>query len=112
MTHVIGPNGSGKSTLLEAISVGDGYKGDIARRAGFVGSHYARFIIASRLLVSKRKTCFLQLGVPILALSQAKLLTGLDAEINTALDEISQMLDITDKLHRSIQTLSGGEWQR
>ena len=28
------------------------------------------------------------------------------------MEEISQMLDIADKLHRSIQTLSGGEWQR
>ena len=47
-----------------------------------------------------------------LALSLPSSSHGLDAEINAALDEISQMLDITDKLHRSIQTLSGGEWQR
>lgn len=33
-------------------------------------------------------------------------------KLQIALDDICQRLDITDKLSRNIQQLSGGEWQR
>lgn len=62
--------------------------------------------------MSKCKASLQLRSVQYLALSLPSSSHGLDTEINAALEEISQMLDITDKLHRSIQTLSGGEWQR
>ncbi len=35
-----------------------------------------------------------------------------DKQVNAAVDEIANRLNISDKLTRNIQSLSGGEWQR
>lgn len=34
------------------------------------------------------------------------------SEVASEIDQISRLLNIDDKLHRSIHQLSGGEWQR
>ncbi|MGF1745931.1 vitamin B12 ABC transporter ATP-binding protein BtuD [Vibrio minamisatsumaniensis] len=114
VTHVIGPNGSGKSTLLETISgIGNDYQGDINIDGQDLAELSLQDLSLHRAYLCQSARPAFNLEVfQYLALSLPSSSLGLDAEINAALQELGQMLDISDKLHRSIQTLSGGEWQR
>jgi len=119
ITHVIGPNGSGKSTLLEAISgIGDGYTGDVVLGDKPLSSFTLQDLSLQRAYLSQSARPafnlevfqFLALSLPSSAETQGSEKDG--GLVTQVLNEISDMLEISDKLHRSIQTLSGGEWQR
>lgn len=116
IVHVIGPNGSGKSTLLAAMS---GVMNDasiqgeviIAKQAlskmslADLALHRAYLSQSARPAFNLEVFQYLSLSVP----SGNK---GNWQQVNDVLQDLCQLLQIEDKLHRSIQQLSGGEWQR
>ncbi|UTT84679.1 vitamin B12 ABC transporter ATP-binding protein BtuD [Vibrio pelagius] len=114
VTHVIGPNGSGKSTLLEAISgIGEGYAGEVMWADRTLSSFSLQDLSLQRAYLSQSARPAFNLEVfQFLALSLPSSVNLNSAIVSEVLVEVSQMLEISDKLHRSIQTLSGGEWQR
>lgn len=114
VTHVIGPNGSGKSTLLEAISgIGEGYTGEVMWADKPLSSFSLQDLSLQRAYLSQSARPAFNLEVfQFLALSLPSSAEPHSAIVSEVLTEVSEMLEISDKLHRSIQTLSGGEWQR
>ena len=114
VTHVIGPNGSGKSTLLEAISgIGEGYTGEVIWADKPLSSFSLQDLSLQRAYLSQSARPAFNLEVfQFLALSLPSSVNLNSAIVSEVLVEVSEMLEISDKLHRSIQTLSGGEWQR
>ena len=114
VTHVIGPNGSGKSTLLEAISgIGEGYDGEVMWADRTLSSFSLQDLSLQRAYLSQNARPAFNLEVfQFLALSLPSSVNLNSAIVSEVLVEVSEMLEISDKLHRSIQTLSGGEWQR
>lgn len=114
VTHVIGPNGSGKSTLLEAISgIGEGYAGEVMWADRTLSSFSLQDLSLQRAYLSQSARPAFNLEVfQFLALSLPSSVNLNSAIVSEVLTEVSEMLEISDKLHRSIQTLSGGEWQR
>ncbi|MEZ9059741.1 vitamin B12 ABC transporter ATP-binding protein BtuD [Vibrio pelagius] len=114
VTHVIGPNGSGKSTLLEAISgIGEGYAGEVMWVDRTLSSFSLQDLSLQRAYLSQSARPAFNLEVfQFLALSLPSSVNLNSAIVSEVLVEVSEMLEISDKLHRSIQTLSGGEWQR
>lgn len=119
VTHVIGPNGSGKSTLLTALSgVSDGYKGEVWLGERLLADVPLNDLALYRSYLSQSARPAFNLEVfQFLALSLPSTSSDTNNEIQVkavsqAIDEICHMLEISDKLHRSIQALSGGEWQR
>ena len=100
--------------MLEAISgIGDSYKGDIKLDEKDLSDLSLQDLSLHRAYLCQSARPAFNLEVfQYLALSLPSSSQGLNTEINAALEEITQMLDIADKLHRSIQALSGGEWQR
>jgi len=114
VTHVIGPNGSGKSTLLEAISgIGEGYTGEVIWADKPLSSFSLQDLSLQRAYLSQSARPAFNLEVfQFLALSLPNSAGPHSAIVSEVLTEVSEMLEISDKLHRSIQTLSGGEWQR
>lgn len=114
VTHVIGPNGSGKSTLLEAISgIGEGYTGEVVWHDKPLSEFSLQDLSLQRAYLSQSARPAFNLEVfQFLALSLPSSTEPHSAIVSKVLTEVSQLLEISDKLHRSIQTLSGGEWQR
>jgi len=114
VTHVIGPNGSGKSTLLSSLSgVGFDYRGCIQfNETDLKDISLSDLALYRAYLSQNAKPAFSLEVFQFLALSVPSSAKGKEEEIQQALDEITRMLEISDKLHRSIQALSGGEWQR
>lgn len=114
VTHVIGPNGSGKSTLLEAISgIGEGYTGEVIWVDKPLSSFSLQDLSLQRAYLSQSARPAFNLEVfQFLALSLPSSAEPHSVIVSEVLTEVSEMLEISDKLHRSIQTLSGGEWQR
>ena len=114
VAHVIGPNGSGKSTLLEAISgIGEGYAGEVMWADRTLSSFSLQDLSLQRAYLSQSARPAFNLEVfQFLALSLPSSVNLNSAIVSEVLTEVSEMLEISDKLHRSIQTLSGGEWQR
>lgn len=114
VTHVIGPNGSGKSTLLEAISgIVEGYAGEVMWVDRTLSSFSLQDLSLQRAYLSQSARPAFNLEVfQFLALSLPSSVNLNSAIVSEVLVEVSEMLEISDKLHRSIQTLSGGEWQR
>ncbi|MGF1755966.1 vitamin B12 ABC transporter ATP-binding protein BtuD, partial [Vibrio makurazakiensis] len=114
ITHVIGPNGSGKSTLLSSLSgVGAEYKGQIMLGEADLSQMSLPDLALYRAYLSQSARPAFNLEVfQYLSLSIPSSAKNNEPLIQQALNEIADMLDISDKLHRSIQALSGGEWQR
>ena len=110
VTHVIGPNGSGKSTLLEAISgIGEGYAGEVMWADRTLSSFSLQDLSLQRAYLSQNARPAFNLEVfQFLALSLPSSVNLNSAIVSEVLTEVSEMLEISDKLHRSIQTLSGG----
>ncbi|OEF23133.1 vitamin B12 ABC transporter ATP-binding protein BtuD [Vibrio rumoiensis] len=109
--HVIGPNGSGKSTLLEAISGLLKCHGEIC----LSGESIAHLTLAE---LAQKRAYLPQTGRPAFSMSVFHYLslsiptTANQFDISPAVKEITELLSIENKLHRSIHHLSGGEWQR
>ncbi|MDV5034072.1 vitamin B12 ABC transporter ATP-binding protein BtuD [Vibrio diabolicus] len=117
IVHVVGPNGSGKSTLLAAIS------GTLSRREGMSGEVYVgdKNLLTLPLseqahvrgyLCQQSRPAFNVDVFQYLALSLPSGAEIADIKVRDAVNMVVELVQLQDKLHRSIQTLSGGEWQR
>ncbi len=111
--HIVGPNGSGKSTLLSALSgvidsAGDIYLDEINSRE----CSLSELALRRAYLSQNEKPAFNLDVFQYLALSVPKCTSLEDPRVSKAVKELSELLKIEDKLHRSIHQLSGGEWQR
>ncbi|NVC52134.1 vitamin B12 ABC transporter ATP-binding protein BtuD [Vibrio diabolicus] len=115
--HVVGPNGSGKSTLLAAIS------GTLSHREGMSGEVYVgdKNLLTLPLseqahvrgyLCQQSRPAFNVDVFQYLALSLPSGAEIADIKVRDAVNMVVELVQLQDKLHRSIQTLSGGEWQR
>ncbi|MGF1720993.1 vitamin B12 ABC transporter ATP-binding protein BtuD [Vibrio kyushuensis] len=111
--HIIGPNGSGKSTLLSAIAGVLPFTGEVSLNEVDVGSASLDTLAQYRAYLSQSSRPAFNLEVfQYLALSVPKLCSFEDDNVQKAITELTKLVDIEDKLHRSIHHLSGGEWQR
>ncbi len=117
IVHVVGPNGSGKSTLLAAIS------GTLSHRDGMSGEVYVgkKNLLTLPLseqahvrgyLCQQSRPAFNVDVFQYLALSLPSGAEIADIKVRDAVNMVVELVQLQDKLHRSIQTLSGGEWQR
>lgn len=117
IVHVVGPNGSGKSTLLAAIS------GTLSQRDGMSGEVYVgdKNLLTLPLseqahvrgyLCQQSRPAFNVDVFQYLALSLPSGTEIADIKVRDAVNMVVELVQLQDKLHRSIQTLSGGEWQR
>lgn len=117
IVHVIGPNGSGKSTLLEAMSGVVGTSSTVKGQV-FIDEHEVSKmslidLALHRAYLSQSARPSFNLEVfHYLSLSVPSCVKGDWQRVNLVLDELCELLQIREKLHRSIQQLSGGEWQR
>lgn len=113
ITHVIGPNGSGKSTVLSILSGLFDYNGSIILLSYDLVDYDLPSLAHVRSYLSQQdKPNF---SIPVfqyLSLAVSALQHIDNEQLQIALDEICNRLDIQDKLSRNIQQLSGGEWQR
>lgn len=117
IVHVVGPNGSGKSTLLAAISGTlshrDGMSGEVC-----VGDKNLLTLPLSEqahvrgYLCQQSRPAFNVDVFQYLALSLPSGAEIADIKVRDAVNMVVELVQLQDKLHRSIQTLSGGEWQR
>ncbi|ANS85379.1 vitamin B12 ABC transporter ATP-binding protein BtuD [Vibrio scophthalmi] len=113
IVHVIGPNGSGKSTLLAAVaglleSTGETTIADLPVNQASISqlADYRAFLAQSdRPAFNLEVSHYLSLSIP----AHAKFKLN---EVEEAVLELAEILQLEDKLHRSIHQLSGGEWQR
>lgn len=117
IVHVVGPNGSGKSTLLAAIS------GTLSHREGMsgevcVGDKNLLTLPLSEqahvrgYLCQQSRPAFNVDVFQYLALSLPSGAEIAYIKVRDAVNMVVELVQLQDKLHRSIQTLSGGEWQR
>ncbi|HHF3092363.1 vitamin B12 ABC transporter ATP-binding protein BtuD [Vibrio diabolicus] len=117
IVHVVGPNGSGKSTLLAAIS------GTLSHREGMSGEVYVgnKNLLTLPLseqahvrgyLCQQSRPAFNVDVFQYLALSLPSGAEIADIKVRDAVNMVVELVQLQDKLYRSIQTLSGGEWQR
>lgn len=117
IVHIVGPNGSGKSTLLAAIS------GTLSHRDGMSGEVYVgnKNLLTLPLseqahvrgyLCQQSRPAFNVDVFQYLALSLPSGAEIADIKVRDAVNMVVGLVQLQDKLHRSIQTLSGGEWQR
>lgn len=117
IVHIVGPNGSGKSTLLAAIS------GTLSHRDGMSGEVYVgnKNLLTLPLseqahvrgyLCQQSRPAFNVDVLQYLALSLPSGAEIADIKVRDAVNMVVELVQLQDKLHRSIQTLSGGEWQR
>lgn len=117
IVHIVGPNGSGKSTLLAAIS------GTLSHRDGMSGEVYVgnKNLLTLPLseqahvrgyLCQQSRPAFNVDVFQYLALSLPSGAEIADIKVHDAVNMVVELVQLQDKLHRSIQTLSGGEWQR
>ncbi|WP_117234734.1 vitamin B12 ABC transporter ATP-binding protein BtuD [Vibrio maerlii] len=114
--HVIGPNGCGKSTLLNAISGIDFYQGEVTIEGQDIAELSLETLAQQRayLAQSQRPSFNLQVFQYLaLHLPKAYRHSNLHQDIvESAVEQVTEMMNIKDKLHRSVFELSGGEWQR
>jgi len=113
IVHVIGPNGSGKSTLLSAVAGLLAFEGQAkifeqdVKQASIEALSTSRAFLAQsdRPAFNLDVVHYLSLSLPTTALAS-------HPNVTEVINELSKLLEIDDKLHRSIHHLSGGEWQR
>lgn len=111
--HVIGPNGSGKSTLLSAVAGLLDFEGEAKIFEQDVKFASIEALSNSRAFLAQSDRPAFNLDVVhYLSLSLPATVQFDSAQITGVIEELSQLLEIDDKLHRSIHHLSGGEWQR
>ncbi|KLN65782.1 MULTISPECIES: vitamin B12 ABC transporter ATP-binding protein BtuD [Vibrio] len=111
--HVIGPNGSGKSTLLSAVAGLLDFDGEAKIFEQNVKLASIEALSNSRAFLAQSDRPAFNLDVVhYLSLSLPATVQFDSVQIAGVLEELSHLLEIDDKLHRSIHHLSGGEWQR
>ncbi|OOF13661.1 vitamin B12 ABC transporter ATP-binding protein BtuD [Salinivibrio sp. MA427] len=119
VVHLIGPNGSGKSTLLQLLS------GLEMPEAGHIAINSQRLGGQTRQTLAQWRGYLMQHQRPVFVMAVFEYLNlvldslprqSLQQMAGSARDEavnhIASRLAVSDKLHRRIDSLSGGEWQR
>ena len=113
IVHFIGPNGSGKSTAIGLISGLFSSGGNVTLEGIELADYDLASLARVRSYMSQQdKPNF---AIPVyqyLLMSFTALGEVKDVIKQAAIDEVCGYLGIVDKLSRSIQKLSGGEWQR
>lgn len=117
IVHVVGPNGSGKSTLLAAISgtltSHDSVSGGVSVKSGdLLAMPLSEQAYLRGYLCQQSRPVFNVDVFQYLALSLPSGVKISDSKVRDAVNAVIELVQLQDKLHRSIQTLSGGEWQR
>ncbi len=117
IVHVVGPNGSGKSTLLAAISGTlsrqDSVSGEVCVSNGdLLSMPLSEQAYLRGYLCQQSRPVFNVDVFQYLALSLPSGVKISDGKVRDAVNAVIELVQLQDKLHRSIQTLSGGEWQR
>ncbi|MCG9597338.1 vitamin B12 ABC transporter ATP-binding protein BtuD [Vibrio sp. Isolate25] len=111
--HVVGPNGSGKSTLLTALSGLLEFEGEATIFGLSVHSSSIESLAMYRAFLSQNDRPAFNLEVSqYLSLSLPSSVLKMNQGVEQVVSELVQLLELEDKLHRSIHQLSGGEWQR
>ncbi|MGF1748096.1 vitamin B12 ABC transporter ATP-binding protein BtuD [Vibrio cionasavignyae] len=112
VTHVIGPNGSGKSTFLSALAGVLSAEGEATiDNVSMATLSLADLSLLRAYLNQSSRPAFNMPVYQYLSLSIPSCATS-SAAINTAVEEITQLLNLTSMLTRTVHHLSGGEWQR
>lgn len=113
IVHLLGANGSGKSTLLELLSgltEGQGYVSIDGKHLDDIDS---KQLGRQRAYLSQQQRPAFAIGVyQYLRLSLSALKAIDPTPLEKAVSDVCMMLGIEDKLNRSTDQLSGGEWQR
>lgn len=111
--HLLGPNGSGKSTLLSLLSGLDRGTGTVTIDGRDVHQDDKRQLAKVRaFLMQQQKPAFVMAVFQYLELCISSVVAVDTKCKEKAVAEVCDMLAISDKLHRSTDKLSGGEWQR
>lgn len=111
--HVIGPNGSGKSTLLAAVAGMLSFDG-VVKIFDLDVAHSSISALADcrAFLAQSDRPAFNLDVVHYLSLSLPAFIDVNITQLEKVIQELAKLLEVDDKLHRSIHHLSGGEWQR
>ena len=113
IVHLIGPNGSGKSTAISMLSGLFPGEGDVRFLGKPVNDYDLPELARLRCYLAQQDRPAFSVGVYHYLSLALTALGELDADkVQAALDQVCNALGIGDKLTRSIQQLSGGEWQR
>ncbi|MGR5238879.1 vitamin B12 ABC transporter ATP-binding protein BtuD [Vibrio alfacsensis] len=117
VVHVVGPNGSGKSTLLAAIAGTlthrDGVSGEVSiNDNNLLAMPLSEQATVRGYLCQQSRPAFNVDVFQYLALSLPSGANITEKKVRDAVNAVIDLVQLKDKLHRSIQTLSGGEWQR
>ncbi|WP_084735972.1 vitamin B12 ABC transporter ATP-binding protein BtuD [Vibrio mytili] len=117
VVHVVGPNGSGKSTLLAAVSGTLTHQASVSGEVCVNGNDLLRLPLSEQAhqrsyLCQQSRPAFNVDVFQYLALSLPSGAVITESKVRDAVNKIVELVQLQDKLHRSIQTLSGGEWQR
>lgn len=113
IVHFIGPNGSGKSTAISMLSGLEEAQGQVMLVGNDIATYDLPNLARIRCYLAQQDKPAFSVGVyHYLSLALSALGELSPDQVQLALDEICGALKITDKLNRSIQQLSGGEWQR
>ncbi len=113
VVHIVGPNGSGKSTLLSAIAGMIEFGGEAQLFDEQITELSVETLASRRAYLTQSGKPPFAIGVAqYLSLSVPSFVEPNSPHITAAVEELSALLKLEDKLHRSIAELSGGEWQR
>ncbi|MDU7134778.1 MAG: vitamin B12 ABC transporter ATP-binding protein BtuD, partial [Enterobacteriaceae bacterium] len=107
MLHLVGPNGAGKSTLLARLAGLTQGKGCVQLNGRPLEQWHAPQLARHRAYLSQQQTP--PFAMPVwhyLALHQHH------HPNDSVVEEITHKLGLADKLGRTVNHLSGGEWQR
>ncbi|MDC5806579.1 vitamin B12 ABC transporter ATP-binding protein BtuD [Vibrio europaeus] len=111
--HVIGPNGSGKSTLLSAVAGLLDFEGEAKIFDQKVKGASIEALSSTRAFLAQSDRPAFNLDVVhYLSLSLPAPVSSDSPQLTAVIEELATLLEIDDKLNRSIHHLSGGEWQR
>ncbi|WP_281545319.1 vitamin B12 ABC transporter ATP-binding protein BtuD [Grimontia sp. SpTr1] len=113
IVHLLGANGSGKSTLLELLSGLIEGQGDIELNGKNMRKIDSMSLARQRAYLNQQQKPTFAIGVyQYLSLSLSAIHQLDPSAAERAVVDVCEVLGIADKLNRSTDQLSGGEWQR
>ncbi|NGN96763.1 vitamin B12 ABC transporter ATP-binding protein BtuD [Grimontia sp. S25] len=113
IVHLLGANGSGKSTLLELLSGLIEGQGDIELNGKNMRKIDSMSLARQRAYLNQQQKPAFAIGVyQYLNLSLSAIPQLAPSSAERAVIEVCEVLGVSDKLNRSTEQLSGGEWQR